>query len=104
MYLEIKKSLGTQITVAFNKVDAGYKLRDLHTLTTEPFERHKEKTAKELSCSKEHIYYVCLDPEESKMPKLKQVDVLDFPEFAQKLDIFKVGNSVTDIVSNQNED
>ncbi len=104
MYLEIKKSLGTEITVAFNKVDDGFKVRELNTLTTERFERHKEKTAKELCCAKERIYYVCLDPEESKMRPLKQVGVLDFPEFAQKLDILQVGNSVTDVVSNQNED
>jgi hypothetical protein len=91
MYEEFKERLPTSdIKVVFNKVDMNFQPGE-EVDEAGYFERQKEKSAEELGCPKDNIYYVCFKPSCSneRMEELKELGVLGFEEFFKELGILK---------------
>jgi hypothetical protein len=94
MYWEIKERLPTsEIKVVFNKVDMNFQPGEEDD-EAGYFERQKENSAEQLGCPKDNIYYACFNPSCSneRMQELKELGVLGFEDFFQKLGILRDRN------------
>ncbi len=94
MYQTYKEKLPTsEIKVVFNKVDMNFQPGEEDD-EAGYFERQKENSAEQLGCPKDNIYYACFNPSCSneRMQELKELGVLGFEDFFQKLGILRDRN------------